>query len=113
MQLIRWLHHLAMCHWLVLARPLFRLRMKASLISIVPVTSSEIIGEIKPNLNGWTSERLEWSKPELMQQKRKLEPSGQWNFLQGNSKVQARLIGGCMEVLEFLKGTDYWPSLDT
>lgn len=69
-------------------------------------------GEIKPNLNGWTSERLEWFNPDLMQQKRKLEPSGQWNFLQGNSIVQGRLIGGCMEVLEFLKGTDYWPSLD-
>lgn len=75
--------------------------------------SSEIIGEIKPNPNGWTSERLEWFNADLMQQKRKLEPSGQWNFLQGNSKVEGRLIGGCMEVLEFLKGTDFWPSLDT
>ena len=75
--------------------------------------SSEAIGEIKPNLNGWTSERLEWLNADLMHQKRKLESSGQWNFLQGNSKVQGRLIGGCMEVLEFLKGTDYWPSIET
>lgn len=75
--------------------------------------SSEIIGEIKPNSNGWTSERLEWAKPELMQQKRKLESSGHWNYLLGNSIIQGRLIGGCMEVLEFLKGTDYWPTLDT
>lgn len=75
--------------------------------------SSEIIGEIKPNLNGWTSERLEWFNADLIQQKRKLEPSGQWNFLQGNTSVQGRLIGGCMEVLEFLKGTDYWPGSDT
>jgi muramoyltetrapeptide carboxypeptidase LdcA involved in peptidoglycan recycling len=71
--------------------------------------STEPRGEVKPNLNGWTSERLEWFNPDLMYQRRKLEPSGQWNFLQGNSMVQGRLIGGCMEVLEFLKGTDYWP----
>lgn len=76
------------------------------------IFSSEIIGEIVPNLNGWTSERLEWANINLMHQKRKLEPSGSWNFLQGDSKVQGRLIGGCMEVLEFLKGSDYWPTLD-
>lgn len=66
-------------------------------------------GHIIPNSSGWTSERLEWFNPELMHQKRKLESSGQWNFLHGNCKVQGRLLGGCMEVLEFLKGTDYWP----
>lgn len=44
-----------------------------------------------------------------MTQKRKMNPSQGWNFLQGNGKVQGKLIGGCMEVLEFLKGTDYWP----
>ncbi|BBN80980.1 LD-carboxypeptidase [Pseudoalteromonas sp. A25] len=32
--------------------------------------------------------------------------------LQGNHTVTGRLFGGCMEVLEMLKGTDYWPSPD-
>lgn len=33
----------------------------------------------------------------------------QWNWLQGTSKVEGELFGGCIEVLEFMKGTDYWP----
>jgi muramoyltetrapeptide carboxypeptidase LdcA involved in peptidoglycan recycling len=67
------------------------------------------IGEIKPNKNGWTSERLDWFDELLSSQKRKLEPSGAWNFLQGKGKIQGRLIGGCVDVLEFIKGTEYWP----
>jgi muramoyltetrapeptide carboxypeptidase LdcA involved in peptidoglycan recycling len=70
--------------------------------------SSEIIGEIQPS-EAWTSERLEWFEPALMSQKRAMHISNGWNFLQGNTIVKGRLIGGCMEVLEFLKGTDYWP----
>lgn len=68
------------------------------------------IGEIYPNKNGWTSERLDWFDPNLMTQKRKLNNSKNWNFLQGNSVVQGHLLGGCMEVLEFMKGTNYWLS---
>ncbi|TET75689.1 MAG: LD-carboxypeptidase [Candidatus Heimdallarchaeota archaeon] len=33
----------------------------------------------------------------------------QWNWLQGTSKVVGELFGGCIEVLEFMKGTNYWP----
>lgn len=40
--------------------------------------------------------------------KRDLKKSSAWNWLQGNSKVEGRLVGGCVEVLEFLKGTDFW-----
>lgn len=70
--------------------------------------SSDSIGEINQS-ESWTSERLEWFEPKLMSQKRAMTPANGWNFLQGSGKVQGRLIGGCMEVLEFLKGTDYWP----
>jgi muramoyltetrapeptide carboxypeptidase LdcA involved in peptidoglycan recycling len=70
------------------------------------------IGEIKPNIDGWTSERIEWKNPELAHIKRKLEPNPEWNFLQGKTIVRGKLIGGCAEVLEFLKGTDYWCPLD-
>ena len=68
------------------------------------------LGQIIPNKEGWTSERLEWFDVNLSNQKRRLEPSNKWNFLNGKGIVQGRLIGGCMEVLEFLKGTDHWPS---
>lgn len=66
------------------------------------------IGEILPNKEGWTSERLEWFDTNLSTQKRKLELPKKWNFIQGNTIVQGHLLGGCMEVLEFIKGTEYW-----
>jgi len=71
--------------------------------------SSSPVGQILPSQNGWTSEPLEWFDPPLLNTKRKLTENTGWNFLQGHGKVQGRLLGGCMEVLELLKGTDYWP----
>ena len=35
-----------------------------------------------------------------------------WVWLQGNSRVNGELFGGCIEVLEFMNGTKYWPSPD-
>lgn len=35
-----------------------------------------------------------------------------WNWLQGNSIVQGKLFGGCIEVLEFMKSTTFWPDGD-
>ncbi len=31
-----------------------------------------------------------------------------WRWLQGSAAVRGELFGGCIEVLEFIKGTDYW-----
>jgi muramoyltetrapeptide carboxypeptidase LdcA involved in peptidoglycan recycling len=78
--------------------------IKRTLFSSLPV------GQIFQNKSGWTSERLEWFDISLQNTKRKLTDSNGWNFLQGNTKVQGQLIGGCVDVLEFLKGTDYWLS---
>lgn len=72
--------------------------------------SAEVIGQVKPNEQGWTSELLDWSDLSLQNTRRKLKPSSGWNFLQGDKKVQGRLIGGCMEALESLKGTEFWPA---
>lgn len=70
------------------------------------------VGEIMPNKEGWTSEYLDWFDASLSNTKRKLTASDGWNFLQGNGKVQGKLIGGCLDVLEFLKGTEFWPSVE-
>lgn len=35
-----------------------------------------------------------------------------WVWLQGERPVSGRLWGGCIEVLDFLKGTPYWPCDD-
>ncbi|ASZ12554.1 LD-carboxypeptidase [Chitinophaga pendula] len=74
--------------------------------------SSSIIGQIHPNEEGWTTEFLDWFDISLQNIGRTLTPATGWNFLRGNTIVQGRLIGGCFEVLEMLKGTDYWPDLE-
>lgn len=39
-------------------------------------------------------------------------PAGEgWTILQGEGTVEGHLWGGCIEVVEFLKGTRYWPPL--
>ncbi|MRH43831.1 LD-carboxypeptidase [Aquibacillus halophilus] len=69
--------------------------------------SSEIIGEIQP-AKEWTSERLEWIE-ENKNKRRKMEHNQGYEVLQGFGRVQGPLIGGCIEVLEFAKGTEIWP----
>ncbi len=32
-----------------------------------------------------------------------------WHWLQGESKAQGELFGGCLDVLEMMKATDFWP----
>lgn len=71
--------------------------------------SATTIGEIKPNTGGWTAELLDWADPENQFRKRKLMPSVGWKFIQGKGVWQGHLIGGCLEVLDFLRGTDFWP----
>ncbi|MGI4875843.1 MAG: S66 family peptidase [Janthinobacterium lividum] len=72
--------------------------------------SANAVGAVPPNEAGWTSELLDWSDSSLQHTNRKLVPSAGWNFLQGDHLVQGRLIGGCLEALESLKGTAFWPS---
>jgi muramoyltetrapeptide carboxypeptidase LdcA involved in peptidoglycan recycling len=73
--------------------------------------SRETIGELTASMSGWTAEFPEWA-PENHSKKRKLEVPMLWKILQGSGRVSGHLLGGCFETLEFLKGTDYWPSLD-
>ena len=35
-----------------------------------------------------------------------------WRWLQGNAVVQGELFGGCIEVFEFMKETEFWPQPD-
>lgn len=71
--------------------------------------SSEPVGGVEPNPGGWTAEELDWAVPENQERKRRLNPHEGWRFLQGNGVVRGRLLGGCLEVLEFLRGMDLWP----
>jgi muramoyltetrapeptide carboxypeptidase LdcA involved in peptidoglycan recycling len=74
--------------------------------------SAEPVGVVPPNVDGWTVEHLHWGDPSSQSRRRKLEPSTSWHWLQGSGTVQGHLIGGCVEVLEYLRGTDFWPDLE-
>ncbi|HEV2565880.1 MAG TPA: S66 peptidase family protein [Microvirga sp.] len=76
------------------------------------VFQTEPIGEIEPNREGWTVEHLPWQDPENQSRRRKLTPSTGPRTLQGTGSARGPLIGGCAEVLEMLKGSDWWPPVD-
>ena len=65
------------------------------------------IGRIEPS-PGWTSEYLEWEEKNW-KTKRELKPNAGYELLQGSGIARGKLIGGCIEVLEMLKGTELWP----
>lgn len=69
--------------------------------------SNEVIGEVEP-AREWTSERLLWLI-ENKDKQRQMTPNRGYEVLQGSGVVQGKLIGGCIEVLEFAKGTSLWP----
>lgn len=70
--------------------------------------SNEVIGEIKPS-PVWTSQRLEWVIENKSLSREMTEDYKGYELLQGKGIAQGRLIGGCIEVLEFAKGTSLWP----
>jgi len=73
--------------------------------------SGRPIGVVQPNTGDWTVERLDWSNPENQHRKRQRISADPWRFVQGRGKVEGRLLGGCLEVLEWLRGTSVWPPL--
>ena len=54
----------------------------------------------------------DWSNKSNTGKIKELIPNQGWNWLQGDLKVQGELFGGNIEVLEFLKGTKFWPKDD-
>lgn len=57
----------------------------------------------------WTEEFLDWSDPGNQQTTRRFQPNPGWSWLQGEEPVEGHVIGGNIEVLEFIKGTRWWP----
>lgn len=67
------------------------------------------IGDIKSS-EIWTSEYLPWEEKNKFIS-RKVKDNTGYELLQGSGKVQGHLIGGCVDVLEMLKGTVIWPDI--
>ncbi len=55
---------------------------------------------------------LDWSNKENLGKTKPIKTDDGWHWLQGNIKVQGELFGGCIEVLEMMKATDFWPPRD-
>ncbi len=73
---------------------------------------TDVIGQINPAPN-WTIERMDWGNPDNQHKSRDMIPGGGYCVLNGCGIVSGHLIGGCVEVLEMIKGTSIWPSIDT
>ncbi len=71
--------------------------------------TTDILGNIPNNSEGWTTEFLDWSDPKNQSRKRILKPATGWNFIGSKDVVSGRLIGGCLEALQFLNGSELWP----
>lgn len=71
--------------------------------------SGDPIGEVKAATEGWTVERIDWADPANQDIKRKLNPSNGWKFLQGRGVRRGHLVGGCLEVLDWARGTEFFP----
>lgn len=54
----------------------------------------------------------DWELPETSGDINKLKENDGWHFLNGKNEISGTLFGGCIEALEFLKSTTYWPSED-
>ena len=72
--------------------------------------STQPIGVIEPNRTRWTVEHLPWENPENQSIRRKLDPCTGWKFHQEEGVVEGQLFGGCVDVLDWLRGTNYFPS---
>ncbi len=70
--------------------------------------SDDPIGKITNNKNGWTLDKVPWER-RYQNIKRRMQPNLEIKFIQGKGFVEGRLIGGCVDVLEFIKGTELWP----
>src|SRR6266853_2534031 len=68
---------------------------------------------IAPNIDGWTCASFGWDDRARNERKRPLQPCSGWKWLQGAGQHHGRLLGGCLEAVDWLRGTPVWPDLAT
>ena len=70
----------------------------------------EPAGEIAPS-EWWTDEFLDWEAREDLTRPRARQPGTGWTWLKAGQggAAEGHLIGGCLESLQHLRGTPYWP----
>lgn len=71
--------------------------------------ADEAVGAIAPNTGEWTAERLSWSEPANQLQRRRHKPCTGWRYHQSDGISTGKLFGGCIDVLDWIRGTAFWP----
>lgn len=59
----------------------------------------------------WTEEYLDWGEKRDLERPRRRQPSQGWWWLRSGAG-EGTLVGGCLESLQHLRGTRYWPDLE-
>ena len=72
--------------------------------------SAEPIGRVEHSA-WWTEEELDWGEKQDLSRARSGQASGGWTWLKGG-RSEGVLVGGCLESMQHLRGTPYWPDLD-
>lgn len=60
----------------------------------------------------WVDRYADWNQTDDPSAVGELREHDGWRWVNGHGPVQGRLAGGCIEVLEFLKGSRFWPAED-
>jgi muramoyltetrapeptide carboxypeptidase LdcA involved in peptidoglycan recycling len=63
------------------------------------------------NSQGWTVEHLDWADPRNQSRRRDLRLHAERRWL-GGEPAEGALVVSCLEVLDWLRGTEWWPDLD-
>lgn len=71
------------------------------------LTLPQPVGALTPAA-AWTEERIEWEGQKDLERPRQMQPSPGWSWLKPGQS-QGTLIGGCIESLQHLRGTRFWP----
>ena len=71
------------------------------------MTSTQPLGPL-PEPAWWTDEFLDWESGEDTRREREQRPNSGWNWIRGGS-ASGITIGGCLETLQHLRGTRWWP----
>lgn len=58
----------------------------------------------------WVDRYADWADPANADAVGPLQDHDGWHWLNGDQVASGRLFGGCVEVLEMLKGTRWWPN---
>jgi len=71
------------------------------------ISRAEPIGLVEPS-DWWTDELLDWTTQQDLTRPRARQPTSGWRWLKPGC-AEGILVGGCLESLQHLRGTPYWP----